>query len=203
MTFDSVRVVLRARPLRENEEMSNIVFKEQQVILNQRTFTFDAVYPPSSVQKDVYDYSIKPLFDCFMKGENGVIFAYGQTGAGKTYSLGTSSKSELDPSEEGILPRFTRSLFQQITDDCEVYVSFVSLNDEIHDLLVYPELVTILDIQDARQKRVYSTHDLLRLLSKRKLPKKCHRLFTVTLKQSETVSKFCFVDLAEKNSTRI
>ena len=51
-----------------------------------------------------------------MQGYNCCIFAYGQTGAGKTYSvLGTVSELMQDPyaSSRGVLPRVLEDLFQE------------------------------------------------------------------------------------------
>ena len=52
-----------------------------------RVFTYDAVYDPNSTQKLVYDESAFPLVESVVKGYNGTIFAYGQTGCGKTHTM--------------------------------------------------------------------------------------------------------------------
>nr|CAD7580135.1 unnamed protein product [Timema californicum] len=50
-------------------------------------FTFDAVYDWNSRQEDLYEESIRPLVSSVLDGFNGTIFAYGQTGTGKTYTM--------------------------------------------------------------------------------------------------------------------
>lgn len=40
----------------------------------------------SCKQSDIFDFSIKPTVDDILNGYNGTVFAYGQTGAGKSYS---------------------------------------------------------------------------------------------------------------------
>src|SRR4051794_19736170 len=52
----------------------------------QGSFTFDRVFDMSCKQSDIFDYSIKPTVDDILNGYNGTVFAYGQTGAGKSYS---------------------------------------------------------------------------------------------------------------------
>lgn len=52
-----------------------------------RMFQFDAVFDCASSQKDVYDQVCKPIVDSVLEGYNGTIFAYGQTGTGKTYTM--------------------------------------------------------------------------------------------------------------------
>lgn len=50
-------------------------------------FTFDAVYDWNSKQSDIYDDMVRPLVCSVLDGFNGTIFAYGQTGTGKTYTM--------------------------------------------------------------------------------------------------------------------
>ena len=47
---------------------------------------FNNILPPASTQKDVF-YRLDDSIKQFMAGINITIFAYGQTGAGKTYSI--------------------------------------------------------------------------------------------------------------------
>ena len=49
-------------------------------------FTFDRVFEMGSKQSDIFDFSIRPTVDDILNGYNGTVFAYGQTGAGKSYS---------------------------------------------------------------------------------------------------------------------
>ena len=42
---------------------------------------------PSSKQQDIYDETVHDLVDSVLEGFNGTIFAYGQTGTGKTYTM--------------------------------------------------------------------------------------------------------------------
>lgn len=41
----------------------------------------------SSLQRDLYDETFRSLVDSVLNGFNGTIFAYGQTGTGKTYTM--------------------------------------------------------------------------------------------------------------------
>jgi kinesin family member 17 len=54
---------------------------------NQKSFAFDAVYDHDSQQQVVYDESAFPLVESVIEGYNGTIFAYGQTGCGKTHTM--------------------------------------------------------------------------------------------------------------------
>ncbi|KAI9357983.1 P-loop containing nucleoside triphosphate hydrolase protein [Zopfochytrium polystomum] len=70
-------------------------------------FPFDRVFPMSATQADVYA-AIQSLVDQVLLGKNATVFAYGQTGAGKTHSIiGTRQ----DP---GVLPRTVRDLLARL-----------------------------------------------------------------------------------------
>lgn len=45
------------------------------------------MFGPSSKQKDLYDQAVVPIVNEVLEGFNCTIFAYGQTGTGKTYTM--------------------------------------------------------------------------------------------------------------------
>jgi kinesin family protein 3/17 len=51
-----------------------------------------------------------------LEGYNGTIFAYGQTGTGKTHTM---TGIEHDPEEKGIMPRSFEDVFKRIEGDSE------------------------------------------------------------------------------------
>jgi len=86
----------------------------------------------------VYDESAFPLVESVIKGYNGTIFAYGQTGCGKTHTmLGVPS----DPNLRGIIPNCFAHIFGFIDEKNQgmkflVRCSYLEIyNEEIHDLL--------------------------------------------------------------------
>lgn len=90
-------------------------------------------------QHQIFDYSIKPTVDDILNGYNGTVFAYGQTGAGKSYTMmGTSIE---DDSGKGITPRIVEQIFTSIlssppTIEYTVRVSYMEIYMErIRDLL--------------------------------------------------------------------
>ena len=50
-------------------------------------FSFDAVFAPTITQRKLYDICAAPVVSSVLDGYNGTIFAYGQTGAGKTFTM--------------------------------------------------------------------------------------------------------------------
>lgn len=93
----------------------------------------------SCKQSDIFDFSIKPTVDDILNGYNGTVFAYGQTGAGKSYTMmGTS----IDDTEgRGVIPRIVEQIFESILSsplniEYTVRVSYMEIYMErIRDLL--------------------------------------------------------------------
>lgn len=52
------------------------------------------------MQANLYEEAAAPIVDNVMEGYNGTIFAYGQTGTGKTHTM----EGRLDPAEEQCVP---------------------------------------------------------------------------------------------------
>ena len=92
---------------------------------------------------DVYKSVVTPLIKQVLEGYNCTVFAYGQTGTGKTYTMEGLGEIrgawENDPNT-GIIPRALSDLFDGLrTSDATEYsvrVSFLELyNEELFDLL--------------------------------------------------------------------
>lgn len=93
-----------------------------------------------SRQADVFDFSIRPTVDDILNGYNGTVFAYGQTGAGKSYTMMGSDIA--NPEAKGVIPRITEQIFASIMAseqniEYTVRVSYMEIYMErIRDLLV-------------------------------------------------------------------
>ena len=96
------------------------------------------------IQIDVYKSVVTPLIKQVLEGYNCTVFAYGQTGTGKTYTmegLGEIRGSWENDPNTGIIPRALSDLFDGLrmsndTTEYSVRVSFLEMyNEEIYDLL--------------------------------------------------------------------
>ena len=94
MSQDNIKVILRIRPKSKNEQNSNcnyLKIENNTLIINtkneSRQFHFDYIANEESSQYDLFINSAKIICDKVLEGYNGTIFVYGQTGAGKTYTL--------------------------------------------------------------------------------------------------------------------
>ncbi|GFO42049.1 kinesin-like protein, partial [Plakobranchus ocellatus] len=110
-----------------------------------KTYSFDHVFPPDSEQIDVYKAVVKPVVEEVLTGYNCTIFAYGQTGTGKTFTMegercsDSTATWENDPLS-GIIPRALHQIFEDLQKqpdiEFSVRVSFLELyNEELFDLL--------------------------------------------------------------------
>ncbi|XP_007567118.1 kinesin-like protein KIF3B [Poecilia formosa] len=149
---EAVRVVVRCRPFSRREETAgceNILEVDDRLgqitIRNpkappdepMKVFTFDSVYGWNSKQRDIYDDAVRPLVESVLHGFNGTIFAYGQTGTGKTHTMQGVSK---DPEKRGVIPNSFEHVFTQISRSQNqkylVRSSYLEIyQEEIRDLL--------------------------------------------------------------------
>ncbi|KAJ0805644.1 putative plus-end-directed kinesin ATPase [Helianthus annuus] len=79
------------------------------------TFSFDKVFYKDSKQADVYEFLARPLVRDVVKGINGTIITYGETGAGKTYTMEGANIMETENYKKGLLPRVVDELFEVIS----------------------------------------------------------------------------------------
>ncbi|KAM4119268.1 hypothetical protein ACJW30_03G046500 [Castanea mollissima] len=80
-------------------------------------FSFDRVFYEKSDQAEVYEFLVLPIVRDAVNGINGTIITYGQTGAGKTYSIEGPGILECDEQKKGILPRVVDGIFEHIKPD--------------------------------------------------------------------------------------
>lgn len=103
-------------------------------------FTFDRVFDTRSRQTDVFDFSIRSTVQDILDGYNGTVFAYGQTGAGKSYTM--MGADIYDEEQRGIIPRIVEQMFASILRspgniEYTVRVSYMEIYmEKIRDLLV-------------------------------------------------------------------
>ena len=106
-----------------------------------KTYTFDCVFGADADQGMVYQNAVGGVLDEVLLGYNCTVFAYGQTGTGKTHTMegDLSTYMETYAPDAGIIPRTLFRLFHVLTTrgvEHSVRMSFVELyNEELRDLL--------------------------------------------------------------------
>ncbi|KAJ3339747.1 hypothetical protein HDU93_007863 [Gonapodya sp. JEL0774] len=120
---DSIKVIARFRPLSKKEQDEggllcakflsddSVQIETQSSSREPIVFSSDLVLPPTTPQATVFNHAALPIVQDVMRGYNGTLFAYGQTGAGKTYTM---MGPDIDGSERGLVPRIVESVFGTI-----------------------------------------------------------------------------------------
>ncbi|TDG43981.1 hypothetical protein AWZ03_009616 [Drosophila navojoa] len=149
---ECVQVVVRCRPMSNRErtegspevvnvypnrgvvELQNLVDANKE---QRKVFTYDAAYDAQASQTTLYHEVVFPLVSSVLEGFNGCIFAYGQTGTGKTFTMeGVRGNDDL----MGIIPRTFEQIWLHInrTENFQflVDVSYLEIYmEELRDLL--------------------------------------------------------------------
>lgn len=76
-------------------------------------YSFDRVFEPTTSQQDFFAETALPLVDKVLNAQNGLIFAYGVTNSGKTYTIQGGSGRD-GKEESGLLPRSLDVVFNSI-----------------------------------------------------------------------------------------
>lgn len=105
-----------------------------------KQFTFDTIYDWNSKQQELYDETFCPLVDSVLNGFNGTIFAYGQTGTGKTFTMEGNKSVRNDPERRGVIPNSFEHVFNHIARSQNkqylVRASYLEIyQEDIRDLL--------------------------------------------------------------------
>ena len=171
-------------------------------------FTFDRVFDMASKQVEVFDFSIRSTVEDVMNGYNGTVFAYGQTGAGKSYTMMGDMD---DATTKGIIPRIMEQTFDAIFHSSALIEYTVGIGymeiymERIRDLLVPAndnlpihegvKGVYVKGLQQIFVSSVGEVYDVLHLGQRARVTastnmnlesSRSHSIFVVTIKQKDT-----------------
>ncbi|XP_034501504.1 kinesin-like protein KIF17 isoform X7 [Ailuropoda melanoleuca] len=170
MASESVKVVVRCRPMNQRERELNCQpvvtvdsARGQCSIQNPgapdeppKQFTFDGAYYVDHFTEQIYNEIAYPLVEGVTEGYNGTIFAYGQTGSGKSFTMQGLPDP---PSQKGIIPRAFEHVFEsvQCAENTKFLVraSYLEIyNEDIRDLLG-ADTKQKLELKEHPEKGVY------------------------------------------------
>eukprot|EP00659_Diplonema_papillatum_P014296 gene14296-21926_t len=223
---ENIKVLIRCRPLNQKEKDTgykssvDLSIGDGSVTVHHvcgdpDRWTFDAVINNTFKQKDIFDQFITPMIESVLAGFNSTIFAYGQSGSGKTFTMtGVPDSKEL----AGAIPRSFDFIFSHIKSNSgpgvvwNIYCSYLELyNGHAHDLLApasrakeMPSLKIkenkdkTFFVQDLSQPQVKFQQDLTRWMEegteRRRVAStdlnadssRSHSIFTVYIQKEET-----------------
>ncbi|XP_038133502.1 kinesin-like protein KIF20A [Cyprinodon tularosa] len=127
---EKVKVFLRIRPLTDSEkgeEQGCVAIQDEETLLlkaptdsqnmraaergitpNVHKFSFSKIFGPETTQQQFYEGTMKRMVNDVLRGENRLLYTYGVTNSGKTYTVQGNSR------EAGLLPRALVSLFRKL-----------------------------------------------------------------------------------------
>lgn len=146
-----------------------------------KKFTFDRSFGPDSNQMTVYQSVVAPLIEEVLSGYNCTVFAYGQTGTGKTHTMIGEDSAKVSQSwdeviiapveslvsflllfsceqisQVGIIPRSVTHLFEELRImgvDFSMRISYLELyNEELTDLLATSDQTPVRIYDDNSKK---------------------------------------------------
>ena len=118
-------------------------------IPNNYIFSYDKVFSPNSNQSEIYNNVGKRIVEDIMAGYNGTIFAYGQSGSGKTYTM--YGNDIFNENTKGIIPRVVEEIFKKIEKsdrniDFQIKLSVMEIYKEVmYDLFTNENNLKIIE----------------------------------------------------------
>eukprot|EP00658_Telonema_sp_P-2_P039287 TRINITY_DN2810_c0_g1_i2.p1 TRINITY_DN2810_c0_g1~~TRINITY_DN2810_c0_g1_i2.p1 ORF type:complete len:359 (+),score=93.54 TRINITY_DN2810_c0_g1_i2:190-1266(+) len=149
-----VRVVVRVRPmnsyeLQDDQSVAEVIREDTLQIATpvaQRSWNFDHCFGPQTMQEDFFEEcGVLDLVQAALDGYSATMFAYGQTGAGKTHTMtGCPDIQDGLNAMHGVIPRVAVQIFDCLSQQEEgveytVRASYLEIyNEQVSDLL-HPE----------------------------------------------------------------
>ncbi|XP_046377097.2 centromere-associated protein E-like [Haliotis rufescens] len=139
---DNIKVAVRIRPLLQKEQRNGLTIlwnvKDNGTITSNESsasdgYTFDSVYDHTDTTYDLYGELCSPIIKNAAEGFNGTIFAYGQSGSGKTHTI-SGSEVQLGVIEQGVDELFD-IIDQSTNKEFLLRISYMEIyTEKIYDL---------------------------------------------------------------------
>ncbi|XP_039207324.1 kinesin-like protein KIF20A isoform X2 [Crotalus tigris] len=159
--YQPLKVYLRVRPfskaeLENNENQDCLIIENQETVMLQapkelaqiknnekkigqsaHQFTFTKVFGPNTMQNEFFEGTMKDVVKAYLDGRNGLVFTYGVTNAGKSFTV------QGCPKDGGILPRSLDMIFNHIKgrqySKMNLKPCFSNLTKKLNDVQVKQE----------------------------------------------------------------
>lgn len=226
MSSQNIQVCVRFRPFNAREkrevvpysfdleflnENKTVKISSSNVMIPQKSYNFDYCFDENTSQEHFYNITGKPVVNDVLKGYNGTIFAYGQTGAGKSFSMMGDLSSDKN---SGLIPRASEAIFNEITNSdpkiefriscsyLEIYNEMIQdlLNPEKKNLKVHESPTKGIYIEDLTEKIVSSVEEIYEYLdigaqnravsatNMNAVSSRSHSVFLINITQTDTTT---------------
>lgn len=175
---ENIIVIVRVRPLNENEanDKKCITIENNSISIDvpneRKSFAFDYIADEKVTQNDIFHKAGSPLADACIQGiynkilklgYNATVFAYGQTGAGKTFSiLGPTPEPKPNENERfelrGLMPRIFEYIFNIVEKNKQEASSQIEYMLKCSYLEIYQE--QIVDLLDPQTENLHIREDI-------------------------------------------
>lgn len=163
---DNVHVAIRVRPLNARERavanefryswhinQSTITQMHSNKPIAANSYTFDNIFQPPSDNAAIFQTVASNVVRSAVDGINGVIFAYGQTAAGKTHTMLGS------PDDRGVTPRSISAVFEQVAATPSrqflIRATYIEIYNEVIRDLLMPANDNLRIHEDVINKRIF------------------------------------------------
>eukprot|EP01080_Neovahlkampfia_damariscottae_P005627 gene5627-9444_t len=137
---DKISVCLRIRPSSDKNNTSTLTKLDSNTVLveqKQDKYFFNNIYDRETSQEELYKNVGKPLLDSFFNGTSSLLFSYGVTNSGKSWTILGNDENK------GIIPRTLQDCFGKLelinkfgSSQYFLKISFVQIyNEQIYDLI--------------------------------------------------------------------
>ena len=171
---DNIKVIARFRPINSVERdliernMGNVCVKftkkDGVSVSNSvgfvQSYTLDRIFDSNANQLNLFEEAAKPTIIDILKGYNGTIFTYGQSGSGKTHTMYGSSLYDCEL--KGIIPRSIECIFDFINHPSNANIKFQIkfsmleiYKEALYDLLNPESTPKDLKIKETKDKQIY------------------------------------------------
>ena len=233
--------MVRLRPLNEREQLDGTLpvvtastqRKQVEVVrgvgtrsATRQSFQFDNVFGSYAEQEEIFSETLKPIVDDMLQGYESTVFAYGQTGTGKTFTMEGNISKEAD---HGVIPRSAAAIFRVLAEEryveSRVTCSYLEIdNEELGDLLLEDSASTKQKLQivaGGKNRRVHcmgltehevqSPEEVIRILHKaqekrtvaetrmNKASSRSHCLFTLSVHSTEKITEGGTTSMLERH----
>ncbi|XP_043260428.1 kinesin-like protein KIF23 [Colletes gigas] len=158
MSKEPVKVFCRLRPMIRPNDIScikiisdtSLVISSPESVTNIRTtnraiqVSFSHIFGSNASQKEVFNFIALPLIENLISGKNSLLFTYGVTGSGKTYTMSGN------PHDAGIMSRTLDVIFKAIAN--YQTKKFIFKPDKLNGFDIQSETDAMLDRQNELQR---------------------------------------------------